>query len=171
MIDFAHDLASSSRRLPTMSSSSTAFFEGLPLPTIDRPFGVHLWPIFDKAWTAVLGYSADDFKFVPFETPLSTIQSSATFIAVYYAIILGGREFMRDRQPFKLRTLFLIHNFYLTAISAILLALFVEELFPTVVRHGIFYAVCDRDGGWTQHLVVLYYVRRHPLSGQRPLHH
>lgn len=53
----------------------------------------------------------------------------------------------------------MIHNFYLTSISAILLALFVEQLVPTVYNHGIFYAICDVKGGWTPPLVILYYVR------------
>jgi fatty acid elongase 3 len=136
-----------------------ALLEQIPMPSVDRPFGVHLWPIFDKAWTAVVGYSANDFKFVPFETPMSTLKSTSIFIVIYYAIIFGGRELMRNREPFKLKTLFLIHNFYLTAISGILLVLFIEQLVPTVVRGGIFHAICDYDGGWTQPLVVLYYVR------------
>lgn len=136
-----------------------SLLEQIPMPTVDRPFGVHLWPIFDKAWTAVAGYSANEFKFVPFETPMSTLKSTSIFIVIYYAIIFGGREYMRNREPFKLKTLFLIHNFYLTAISGILLVLFIEQLVPTIARGGIFHAICDHDGGWTQPLVVLYYVR------------
>jgi fatty acid elongase 3 len=144
---------------PIMSSGAPAtFFEQLPLPTVDRPFGIQLWPIFSKAFGAVVGYPADDFKFVPFETPMSTLKSTSIFIVVYYAIIFGGREWMRNREPFKLKTLFLIHNFYLTAISGVLLVLFLEQLIPTVVRGGVFHAICDMDGGWTQPLVVLYYV-------------
>ena len=38
-------------------------------PTIDRPFGVHLWPIFDKAFTAIKGYHPQDFDFQPHVTP------------------------------------------------------------------------------------------------------
>ena len=141
-----------------MSATPATFYEQLPLPTIDRPFGIHLWPIFDKAFTAVVGYSANDFKFVPFETPMSTIKSTSIFIAIYYCIIFGGREWMRNREPFKLKGLFLIHNLYLTLISGALLALFIEQLLPTVVRGGIFHAICDAEGGWTQPLVVLYYL-------------
>lgn len=107
-----------------------------------------------------MGYPAEEFEFVPFETPMSTLKSTSIFIVVYYAIIFSGREMMRNREPFKLRTLFLIHNFYLTAISAILLALFIEQLLPTLAREGIFYTICNVDGGWTQPLVVLYYVSR-----------
>lgn len=136
-----------------------SFLDNLPVPTVDRPFGIHLWPIFSKAWEMVVGYPAEDFKFVPFETPMSTLKSTSIFIVIYYAIIFGGRELMRNREPFKLKGLFLIHNFYLTAISGILLVLFIEQLVPTVVRGGIFHSICDHSGGWTQPLVVLYYVR------------
>jgi len=128
------------------------------LPTLDRPFGVELWPIFDKAWTMVMGYPSLDFRFKAGVTPMSTLKETGIFIVIYYLVIFGGREMMRNRQPFQLKTAFLIHNFYLTAISAILLALFIEQLLPTVVRNGVFHAICNREGGWTKPLVVLYYV-------------
>lgn len=140
------------------SASPVALFDKLPVPTLDRPFGIHLWPIFSKAFEYVVGYPAEDFRFQPGTTPMSTLKETSIFIVIYYTIIFGGRELMRNREPFKLRTLFLIHNFYLTAISGILLALFIEQVLPTVVRRGIFYAICDADGGWTQPMVVLYYV-------------
>lgn len=135
-----------------------SFLESLPIPTLHKPFGIQLWPVFNKAFGLVAGYPADEFKFVAGETPMSTLKEASIFVAIYYTIIFGGRELMRNREPFKLKFLFLIHNFYLTAISAILLALFVEELLPTVVRKGVFHAICEHEGGWTQHLVVLYYL-------------
>jgi fatty acid elongase 3 len=131
----------------------------LPIPTLDRPFGIHLWPIFDNVYTKIMGYSAEEFRFVPGKTPLSTVKETALFIGLYYIIILGGREFMRNRKPMQLKGLFLVHNLYLTAISAILLALFIEQLLPTIVRHGVFYGICNKSGGWTKPLVTLYYVR------------
>jgi fatty acid elongase 3 len=140
------------------ASPVAALLEKLPVPTLDRPFGIHLWPIFNKAFEYVVGYPANDFRFQPGSTPMSTLKETSIFIVIYYTVIFGGRELMRNREPFKLRTLFLIHNFYLTAISAILLALFIEEILPTVVRHGIFHAICAIEGGWTQPLVVLYYL-------------
>jgi len=140
------------------TASPVAVFDHLPIPTLDRPFGIHLWPIFSKAFEAVVGYPAEDFNFQAGATPMSTIKETSIFIVIYYAVIFGGRELMRSREPFKLRTLFLIHNFYLTAISGILLALFIEQLLGTVVRKGVFFAICDREGGWTQPLVVLYYL-------------
>jgi fatty acid elongase 3 len=143
------------------SSSPAELFKQIPIPTLDRPFGIELWPIFSKAWEMVMGYPAEDFRFKPGVTPMSTIKETSIFIVVYYAIIFGGREMMRNREPLKLKTLFLAHNLYLTVISGILLALFVEQLIPTVVRKGVFYSICDVEGGWTQPLVVLYYVREH----------
>ncbi|KAK4467026.1 putative elongation of fatty acids protein [Cladorrhinum samala] len=138
--------------------ASASILDHVPVPTLDRPFGVHLWPIFSKAFEAVAGYPAEDFRFVAGKTPMSTLKETSIFIVIYYAIIFGGREYMRNREPFKLKTLFLIHNFYLTAISGILLVLFLEQIIPTVVRRGIFFAICDKEGGWTQPMVVLYYL-------------
>lgn len=129
-----------------------------PIPSIDRPFGIHLWPIFSKAWESVVGYPAEDFRFKAHETPMSTLKETGIFVIIYYFIIFGGRELIRNREPFKLKGLFLIHNLMLTAVSFVLLVLFIEQLVPTIARHGLFYAVCDHNGGWTQPLVVLYYL-------------
>ena len=127
-------------------------------PTLDRPFGVALWPIFDKAFTMIKGYTPQDFRFTPGSTPMSTGWEVTVMLVSYYVIILGGRELMRGREPFYLNGLFKIHNLYLTLISGALLLLFIEQLLPTLVRHGVFYTICNRKGGWTQELVILYYV-------------
>ena len=131
----------------------------ISLPTLDRPFGIEVWPLFSKAYSAVTGFAPEKFVFVPRVTPLSTIQSCATMLITYYVTIFVGREFMKKREALNLNGLFMVHNFYLTIISAVLLALFLEQLIPTVVRNGVFYAICDHRGGWTAPLVTLYYVR------------
>ncbi|KAL0943811.1 Elongation of fatty acids protein 2 [Colletotrichum truncatum] len=136
----------------------SSFYEKLPLPTLDRPFGIELWPLLDKVWTPIVGYPVDEFRFKAGITPMSTIKDAGIFVIIYYAIIFGGREWMRNREPYKLKGLFLIHNLFLTVISFALLALYIEQLLPTVVRKGIFHAICDAEGGWTQPLVVLYYM-------------
>lgn len=141
-----------------MSKSSSDLLAALPLPSIEKPFGIKLWPYFDQAFTAIKGYHPQDFDFQPRVTPMSTLKQSFLTIVAYYIVILGGRELMRNRPAFKLNGLFMIHNFYLTAISGTLLALFVEQLVPTVYNHGLFYAICDVKGGWTPPLVILYYV-------------
>jgi fatty acid elongase 3 len=136
------------------------------VPTLDRPFGLQLWPIFEKVYESMMGYKPQDFRFVPGETPISTIKSCTAILVSYYIIIFGGRELMRNREPFKFSFLFKLHNFYLTAISAILLGLFLEQIIPTVARHGLFFAVCDHAGGWTDKMVILYYVGA-PQRGAR----
>jgi hypothetical protein len=138
---------------------SADILKSIPLPTLDRPFGIALWPIFDKAFSAVTGYSPADFKFVQGKTPMSTFKETATVLISYYIIIFGGREVMKKLPAYKLNALFMIHNFYLTVISGVLLALFFEQLLPEVVRNGVFHAICHREGGWTKQLVTLYYVR------------
>ncbi|KAK8153982.1 GNS1/SUR4 family-domain-containing protein [Phyllosticta citrichinensis] len=128
------------------------------LPTLDRPFGIALWPIFEKAFETVKGYRPQDFRFVAGETPMSTVTATVATLASYYIIIFGGREIMRSREPLRLNGLFKVHNFYLTAISGVLLALFVEQLLPELVRNGVFHAICSYDGGWNDKLVILYYL-------------
>ena len=131
----------------------------IPLPTLERPFGIELWPIFVKAFSAVRGYSPTDFKFVEGVTPMSTFKETATVLIAYYVIVFGGRELMKSRPAFTLNVPFMIHNFYLTVISGVLLVLFIEQLLGTVVNNGIFFAICNHKGGWTKELVTLYYVR------------
>jgi len=137
------------------------------VPTLDRPFGVALWPIFSRAFEVVKGYPAEDFRFIRGRTPMSTMLETSIALVTYYIIIFGGRELMRERQPLKLNGLFKIHNFYLTVISGVLLALYLEQLIPTLVRNGLFFGICNYDGGWTNQLVVLYYVRLPPFRPQQ----
>ena len=105
-----------------------------------------------------MGYSPTDFKFVPGKTPMSTLKETAAVLVSYYIIIFGGREFMKNRPAYKLNALFMIHNLGLTLISGVLLALFIEQLLPTIWRNGVFFAICNHKGGWTKELVTLYYV-------------
>lgn len=135
----------------------------IPLPTLDRPFIVELWPHFDKLYSRIVGHPAKNFVFVPGATPLSTVTATVTMLMTYYVTVFVGREFMKNREPFKLNSLFMLHNLTLTIVSGVLLALFTEQLVPTVARNGVFYAICDPRGGWTAPLVTLYYVHT-PLS-------
>jgi len=128
------------------------------LPTLERPFGIKLWPVFSKFWTALFGYAPENFRFKSGETYMSTLQETVIALAAYYVLIFGGRELMRNRKPFVLNGAFMVHNLYLTIISGGLLALFIEQLLPTLVNGGVFYSVCNYQGGWTKPLVTLYYV-------------
>ncbi|KAK5988428.1 Putative elongation of fatty acids protein 1 [Cladobotryum mycophilum] len=130
----------------------------LPAFTLDRPLGIHLWPLLDKAFTATVGYAPNEFQIIPSKTPLATTKSTLAFIAIYYTIIFSGRELMRGRAPFKLNFLFLTHNLCLTIVSTFLLLLYIEQLVPMIARHGIFSAVCQLDVGWTKPIVVLHYL-------------
>jgi len=128
------------------------------VPTLDRPFGLALWPIFERIFGSVMGYKPQDFRFKQGETTFSTFTVTATVLISYYIVVFGGREVMRNRKPLQLNWLFKVHNLYLTLISGSLLVLFAEQLIPTVYRNGVFFAICNREGGWTDKLVILYYV-------------
>lgn len=115
------------------------------------------WSIFEKVWTPLVGYAPDKFEVLEGTTPITTLKETVVLIATYYFVIFAGREFMRDRPAFKLNDSFLVHNFCLTVISGALLALFLEQLVPTVWNHGVFHSICGA-GGWTPKLTTLYYV-------------
>lgn len=115
------------------------------------------WTAFDKAWTAVMGYPADQFSFVVGKTAFSTFEAMAGAVVVYLVVIFGGQEFMRDRKPVRLDGLFKLHNLALTILSAGLLVLFMEQLVPTVWKYGLYENICGAHG-WTAPLVTLYYV-------------
>lgn len=116
-----------------------------------------LWNAFDAAFTRLAGYPATEFRFVPGQTPLATGGETAAVLLSYYAVILGGREVMRNRKPFSVHSLFIMHNFILTAVSAALLALFAEQLLPMLAHGGLHKSICGADS-WTKQLNILYYV-------------
>ena len=136
------------------------FFKSIEVgaPRLDRPFGICLWDVFSKFWTPIFGYVPENFRFKSGITTMSTLQETLVALVAYYIIIFGGREIMRNRKPFVLNGPFMVHNLYLTIISGGLLALFIEQLLPTLVRGGIYHGICSHEGGWTDKLVTLYYV-------------
>jgi hypothetical protein len=120
-------------------------------------FSLSPWVNFNRLWISVKGYPADEFDFIPGTTPFSTMCETLGMIALYLAVILGGRELMKNRKPVKLNGLFMAHNFILTMVSGALLVLFAEQLLPTLWSHGVYENICG-GSGWTPPLVVLYYV-------------
>ncbi|KAA1471481.1 elongase of fatty acids ELO [Dentipellis sp. KUC8613] len=95
--------------------------------------------------------------YVPGATPLSTWPAVVSTLVGYLAAIFGIREIMKGRQPLKLTFLFQVHNVILSAGSAILLALFLEEMLPALWYHGPFYALCNHDV-WTPSMEFYYMV-------------
>ncbi|KAK6464494.1 GNS1/SUR4 family-domain-containing protein [Scheffersomyces coipomensis] len=128
-------------------------------PSFERPFGLHLWPIFSALFETVVGYPADQFEFIYHETFLANGLHSISIIIVYYIIIFGGRYLMNEFKvaPFKLNFLFQLHNLVLTLISGSLLLLCIEQLSPILYNHGLFFAICN-EKSFTQKLVTLYYL-------------
>ncbi|KAF8979551.1 hypothetical protein BGZ46_005286 [Entomortierella lignicola] len=125
--------------------------------SIDRPFGIKLDDYFSQAYELVTGRSADSFVFQEGVTPLSTQKEVAMWTITYFIVIFGGRQIMKTQEAFKLKHLFILHNFLLTAASGALLLLFIENLVPILARNGLLYSICN-EGAWTQRLELLYYL-------------
>lgn len=132
---------------------NTSFYQ---IPQKIRP--TSFWSYFSKAYEAITNHGAQSFRFEPGKAPMATNGEVLVALATYYTVILGGRELMRGRKKFELNGLFKIHNFYLTAISAILLVLHLEQIVPTLLERGVLDSVCRRSAGWTSQLEILYYV-------------
>ncbi|EKM83878.1 hypothetical protein AGABI1DRAFT_110486 [Agaricus bisporus var. burnettii JB137-S8] len=96
-------------------------------------------------------------SYVVGQTPLSTTPVVVTALAGYLAVIFGIQAFMTNRQPYKLTTLFQIHNIILSSGSALLLVLMLEEIFPRFLKHGLFSALCSVEA-WTPRMEFYYMV-------------
>lgn len=69
----------------------------LPIPSLETPFGIQLWPIFDYVVSKISNnrFIPSEFEFVNGVTPLSTFREAAAIIAIYYTVIFGGRAVIR----------------------------------------------------------------------------
>lgn len=128
-------------------------------PSPVNPFGVHLWPIFNHFFGVVVGYTADEFEFIPYVTTLANFPHAVSIICVYYIIIFGGQYLMTkaNLSPIKLNFIFQLHNLSLTLASLSLLLLMVEQVFPIVYYNGLLNSVCASES-FTKRLVTLYYL-------------
>ena len=116
-----------------------------------------LWQGFERISNAVLNWSPIAFKFTVGSTPLSTLAQVAGAIGLYYVVIFGGRELMRNRKPFGLNEVNKYHNLNLTLISGGLLALMLEQLVPSLLQNGLRFNMCG-NAGFTPSLTTLYYL-------------
>jgi fatty acid elongase 2/fatty acid elongase 3 len=128
------------------------------VPTIDRPFGINVWAVFCEVCEQAFGWKPQEFHFSQDQgLPFSTTKEVIAAIVTYYVVIFGGRAVLKSAPVIRINILFQIHNLLLTALSALLLVLLVEQLVPILYNHGILYAICDK-GSWTQPIVTVYYL-------------
>ncbi|KAI9301899.1 ELO family [Cunninghamella echinulata] len=126
----------------------------------ERPFGVELYPIFDKGFQLVTGKSTSEWAFTEGVTPFSTYTEVILSCIIYYAVIFGGQhalKYLPTYKPSSLKFPFQVHNLLLTIASGSLLALLVEQVFPKVYNNGLMFAICSPDA-WDYKVEILYYL-------------
>lgn len=104
----------------------------------------------------LVGWSHREFKFEPGVTFLSTWQQVVIGAAIYLTIVLGGRQLMKNREPFVLKWLFVVHNVILVVVSGLLLGMMLEILVPMLLQKGLRWSVCE-PGAYDLRLVPFYY--------------
>ncbi|RCH90447.1 hypothetical protein CU098_008466 [Rhizopus stolonifer] len=123
----------------------------------ETPFGIYLYPYFERIYTLLTGKRASSFRFFSSKTSLNRDKEVIITCVAYCIIIFGGQWIMRNRPAFRLQKLFQIHNALLAVISGALLVLIIEQIFPKLYHHGFLYAICS-SSNWTQPLELLYYL-------------
>ncbi|ORZ25736.1 ELO family [Absidia repens] len=126
----------------------------------EQPFGIKLYPIFEKVYEAAVGQPASAFAFTPGVTPFASFDEVWVSCVIYFTVIFGGQFILKYLPSFKpqiLKVPFQIHNVLLTAVSGALLALLIEQILPTYTKHGLFYAICE-PSAWNQQVELLYYL-------------
>jgi fatty acid elongase 3 len=127
-------------------------------PSIHRPFGIRLWPIFETILASVASYGSGGFRLDIGETPFTSLKDVVNILASYYVVVLCGPILLRNSKPFKMQLLFRSYNLLLVILSGVLCLLFLEQIIPTISRRGLLYAICELNGGFTDELRLLYYV-------------
>lgn len=140
-------------------NSYTPDFVDLQVPSVQRPFGLHLWPVFNALVAkATQGkFVPEEFQWVQGETVLSTPKEVAIYIAAYYFIITFGQLIFKKLPALKLNFLFQLHNLILTIISGTLLVLLFEQILPVLIENGILFTVCSPTV-WHQKVVTIYFL-------------
>ncbi|KAL4081334.1 GNS1/SUR4 family-domain-containing protein [Scleroderma yunnanense] len=96
------------------------------------------------------------------KTPMSTWPTVMSMTVTYLLVVLGTREIMKDRAPFKLTTLFRAHNLFLSVFSFILVVLLGEEVFSTWMKLGSYRILCAEEAFTPRiefYLVMAYLIR------------
>ncbi len=144
-----------------MAYTNTPDWLTINKPSLESPFGVYLWDIFDHFVSVGTNgwFIPSKFEFIHGELPFSTASTAISVIITYYLVIFGGRSVLNlvNAPPYRLGTLFQIHNAMLTTLSFTLLILLAEQLIPIIAKNGIYYGICHPDA-WTQPIVTLYYL-------------
>jgi len=120
--------------------------------------------LFGRVYFAAFQKNHHDFKFaVSEDVPLSRPWQVLLTVVLYFGIIYGIQAWLKNQEKgFAMRyplikNIIILHNFFLSAASFVLVMLLLENLVPKLRRHGLFYGIC-RGGIFDGQLELFFYL-------------
>lgn len=116
------------------------------------------WEVADR----FIDEQSDGFKF---EGPMSSAVPAVGSVAIYLLMIPLLKQFMKNRKPFKLTGLVVLHNLFLSLSSFVLLGLMSLSLYRKYLRTDAISTICDPAGddvvGRLTYLYVINYMLKY----------
>eukprot|EP01132_Coremiostelium_polycephalum_P003798 gene3798-4727_t len=137
---------------------------------MDQKNWEHLYqhPISKSNWTELIDMEGFEFKLGV--TPFSQFHIIPTVLVIYLATIFGIKAFMKNREPFSLKSVVVGHNLILCLWSVIMCAGVIYEVFKRISSEGPLFTVCEVAPGFNKDTVIIV-LKKKPLIFLHVYHH
>ena len=98
------------------------------------------------------------FRFDRQIVPLCRLQDAIAGCISYFLIIYLIKSYMQNRKAFDLRTIVIVHNYFLTIASAVLLGCFIYVLVEKSAEFTPWEMICSSSFHSDGRLHLLYYL-------------
>jgi len=116
------------------------------------------YEVFSTIWSTLFGYKPTEWGWKEGTTPLSTTPVVLGICIGYLITIFSIQYYMKNRPPFSMKTLVILHNYFLSGLSLVLLILIWETVLPKLFKNGPIYSVCSEEMFSDRKLELLYYL-------------
>ncbi|KAJ3359474.1 hypothetical protein HDU91_004916 [Kappamyces sp. JEL0680] len=100
--------------------------------------------------------SIDRFEFE--DAPFTSLSTAVAVVVGYLSLLAGTSRVMTHFKPYRLESLFILHNALLCAASLVLLLAIVPIVGSNLVQNGLFHSICAREMAYSPRLNFFYYL-------------